>query len=210
MNDLGTLGGGFSVALGINNADAVVGYAQRADANQRAFLYQNGLMNELGTLGGAQSFATAINDRGQIVGYSETPNAIHAFLFHDAVMTDLDTVGTTYSIANAINGGGQVVGIARFPGVGLHAALFRNGTMIDLNPLLPAGSGWELTEARGINDSGQIVGYGTFAGQYPRAFLLRPVPPPAVRCSLHQPLLWPPNHSLVNVGLGVICQSHRC
>jgi len=39
MNDLGTFGGGYSVALGISNAGAVAGYAQKADGNQRAFLY---------------------------------------------------------------------------------------------------------------------------------------------------------------------------
>jgi probable HAF family extracellular repeat protein len=203
MNDLGTFGGGYSVATGINDAGAVVGYTQRADGNQRAFLYLQGNMSDLGTLGGAQSFANAINNQGQIVGYAETSIVNHAFLFQDGVMTDLDTLGTNYSIANAINVNGQAVGIARFPGLGLHAAIFQNGAMIDINTLLPASSGWELTEARGINDSGQIVGYGTFAGQYPRAFLLSPIPPPKVTCSVDQPLLWPPNQSLVNVGLGV-------
>jgi probable HAF family extracellular repeat protein len=44
--------------------------------------------------------------------------------------------------------------------------------MIDLNSLLPADSGWQLTEAKAINDSGQIVGYGIYNGQNPHAFLL--------------------------------------
>jgi probable HAF family extracellular repeat protein len=45
--------------------------------------------------------------------------------------------------------------------------------MRDLNNLLPPNSGWELTQALGINDKGQIVGYGTHDGQI-RAFLLTP------------------------------------
>jgi len=43
----------------------------------------------------------------------------------------------------------------------------------DLNGLIPAGARWLLTEARDINDSGQIVGTGIFDGQV-RAFLLTP------------------------------------
>jgi hypothetical protein len=43
--------------------------------------------------------------------------------------------------------------------------------MIDLNSLLPAGSGWVLESADAINDAGQIVGYGSFNGVY-ESFLL--------------------------------------
>ena len=37
--------------------------------------------------------------------------------------------------------------------------------MTDLNTLLPANSGWELTDARFINDNRQIVGEGIYQGQ---------------------------------------------
>ena len=46
--------------------------------------------------------------------------------------------------------------------------------MKDLNTLIPANSGWVLTEARAINSSGQIVGNGIKDGEQ-RAFLLKPV-----------------------------------
>ena len=49
--------------------------------------------------------------------------------------------------------------------------LYEKGVLIDLNSLIPASSGWVLTEARGINESGQIVGTGVLNGQE-RAFLL--------------------------------------
>jgi probable HAF family extracellular repeat protein len=45
--------------------------------------------------------------------------------------------------------------------------------MKDLNKLIPTGSGWVLTEADGINASGQIIGMGTHSGQE-HAFLLTP------------------------------------
>jgi hypothetical protein len=52
-----------------------------------------------------------------------------------------------------------------------HAFLYSGGSMLDLNSLLPANSGWVLTQASVINDSGQIAGGGiNNAGQL-HAFL---------------------------------------
>jgi formylglycine-generating enzyme required for sulfatase activity len=50
--------------------------------------------------------------------------------------------------------------------------------MQDLNTLISSASGWELSTASGINDSGQIAGYGTINGNR-HAFLLTPVPEPS-------------------------------
>ena len=43
--------------------------------------------------------------------------------------------------------------------------------MVDLNHLISPASGWVLTSANGLNDSGSIVGTGLVNGQQ-RAFLL--------------------------------------
>jgi probable HAF family extracellular repeat protein len=45
--------------------------------------------------------------------------------------------------------------------------------MLDLNNLIPSGSGWVLQVANGVNDGGQIVGNGTIGGQT-HGFLLTP------------------------------------
>jgi len=42
------------------------------------------------------------------------------------------------------------------------AFMWKNGTGIDLNTLIDSASGWVLLSAKTINDSGQIVGYGTY------------------------------------------------
>ena len=82
--DLGSLGGGYSRAQGINNAGHVVGQSLvNTDIPQtmHAFIWtpENG-MQDLGTLGG-YSEATAINNLGQIVGCSRiTGGTMHAFL----------------------------------------------------------------------------------------------------------------------------------
>ena len=49
--------------------------------------------------------------------------------------------------------------------------------MIDLNDVIPTDSGWDLREAKDINESGQIVGGGLYNGKY-HAFLMTPVPEP--------------------------------
>ena len=53
-----------------------------------------------------------------------------------------------------------------------------NGQVVDLNTMIPANSGWQLTIAIAINDRGQIIGEGT-SNNIPRSFLLTPVPWPA-------------------------------
>ncbi len=50
--------------------------------------------------------------------------------------------------------------------------------MYDLNNLISANSGWTLEVANGINDSGEICGYGLIGGNT-HAFLLTPVPKPS-------------------------------
>ncbi len=66
--DLGTLGGGSSQALGLNNAGQISGIAALTNnAGANAFLYSGGVMTDLGTLGGATSNGQDINAAGQVV-----------------------------------------------------------------------------------------------------------------------------------------------
>jgi probable HAF family extracellular repeat protein len=75
MEDLSTLGGSSSSALGVNDAGEVVGYSQAADGRQRAFLYRPATgMLDLNTridpaLGWELQEARGINRTGQIVGW---------------------------------------------------------------------------------------------------------------------------------------------
>jgi probable HAF family extracellular repeat protein len=135
-------------------------------------------MTDLGTLGGADSIAYAINDVGQIVGYASPPNSsVHAFLYSGGKLTDLGVFFDS-SVAEALNRSGVVVGTADVLNsngtTDSHAFIYSGGKLQDLNNLIPKGSGWVLTEATGINDTGQIVCNAHNASGYTHAFLLTP------------------------------------
>jgi probable HAF family extracellular repeat protein len=201
MRDLGTLGGSSSQALSINNQGESVGSAQTIDGATHAFHYNNGIMSDLGTLGGTHSLALRINDLGEIVGQAQVVSgAYQAFLYKNGNMSSLGTLGGTNSNAADINGEGHVVGGSQIVGDTIyHAYLYRGGALIDLNNFLEPGSEWELTQANGINDHGQIVGYGWYRGEI-RAYLLTPSHQPV--CSNAQAfpdVLWSPMHQFVPV-----------
>jgi probable HAF family extracellular repeat protein len=181
MISLGTLPGGTgSAAAGINNWGDVTGVANMPDYDDRAFLYHHGKMISLGTLPGSDvSVATAINDSLQITGTANSLNFEfqHAFLWSKGAMIDLGLLPNGISSqAYSINDWGQVVGQANVnlpTGLYTVAFLYSNGKMRDLNDLLPANSGWTLSDATGINNRGQIVGYGALNG-VGSAFIMSP------------------------------------
>jgi probable HAF family extracellular repeat protein len=122
MRDLGTLGGSWSWANGINRLGQVVGASSLVPVNnptgapegQHAFLYDNAGMHDLSTLGGPVSEAYAVNASGQVVGWSyvgQIGNVFHAFLY-DGAMHDLSTLGGSFSEAHDVNDRGQVVGLS--------------------------------------------------------------------------------------------------
>ena len=67
MRDLGTLGGTYSYAIGIDSESRVVGAAQTDEPHPffgqqyHPFLWEKGVMRDLGTLGGNLGFATGIS-----------------------------------------------------------------------------------------------------------------------------------------------------
>jgi probable HAF family extracellular repeat protein len=171
--DLGTLAGGdWSSAYAINSAGEVAGYGNTGSGSFRGFVGSQ----ELGTLGGANSYAMAINDQGQAAGSAQTSSGyMSAVLWTNGSIQDLGTLGGTNSYAYGLNSSGEVVGYSYVNGSGnIHAFLFENGVMYDLNNLIDASSEWVLTEAYAINASGEIAGEGLFNG-VDEAFLLNPV-----------------------------------
>ncbi|HTL58482.1 MAG TPA: PKD domain-containing protein [Candidatus Limnocylindrales bacterium] len=166
MSDLTTLGGNYSSAFAVNDAGLIVGESSVANGDTHAFVYSGGSMTDLGTFGGSYSSAFVVNTNSQVAGVANTTNdeQTRGFLYDHGTRTDLGTLGGGYSSVWALNNLGQVVGNSALANGTQHAFLWRNGSMVDLNSLLPANSGWELLSAQFINDAGRIVGFGLYGG----------------------------------------------
>jgi probable HAF family extracellular repeat protein len=198
MTALPTLGGYNGVAASVNNLGQVVGWAETAVhdptcAPPQVLQFEaviwgpgKGEIQQLPGLGDdPDTAATAINDHRQVVGISGIcQNAVgalsakHAVLWQDGQAIDLGNIGGHgWNTPTFINNQGQVVGFANQSGdlingqlaLKFHAFLWtRERGMRDLGTL----SGDAISEALGINESGQVVGVSYGAGfSHPRAFL---------------------------------------
>lgn len=170
------------VAAAINNHGVVAGYSVNTGWD-KAFVWDslNGL-HELGDLGGGVSYAYGINDSGTAVGYSYLPGGTvkHAFVWTSSEgMRDLGGLGGSECRAECINKYGTIVGWADKADGTRSAVLWDNGTMYDLNNLIPSAPGWKIQVASGINDSGYIAGAGVSPSGQTQGVLLTPVPEPS-------------------------------
>jgi probable HAF family extracellular repeat protein len=196
MINLGTLPGGSGAeAWAINDAGDVTGVSAIPNGfgYGHAFLHHQDKMIDLGTVPGASvSWGLAINNSLQVAGYSFSADfsIFHAFVWSNGKIKDLGILPSgSQSMANSINSWGQVVGTADVgqpgsPGNFLdHGFLYSNGTMYDLNSLVPPNSGWVILYAEGINDKGEIAATGTLNGAQ-HALLLQP----SVSCCTGSPV----------------------
>ena len=163
---------GFSHAVAINQAGQVLltAYLSGAGGSPESFLWNDGVLTRLGAFQ-----ATAISNSGQVIGYRATPlPVLEAVRWDHDELRDLSGAERSF-LPTSINDGGQMVG-SRWSDLEVEQAVLWEGEPRDLNTAIPSGSGWDLWRATAINAAGQIVGYGTFEGQW-RGFLLTPPSP---------------------------------
>lgn len=178
MTDLGVLSpGGMSSANAINNPGQIVGDSFGTNGIDRAFTMVNGAMTDMDPANpNYDSSAVAINDGGQIVvntdlawrlirvgrGWRFVAYAGPTYypqVYNNGVFTSIGTLGYTGDVwAYSINSAGDVVGTAIDSTINrTHAFLYHAGTMTELNDVVTNLSGWRVSIATRINDSGEIV-----------------------------------------------------
>jgi len=185
MIDLGRLGGTFGFPIALNNRGQVVGQSNIAgDQVADPFLWDGEKLIDLytSTLGGSPLTAEALNDAGEVAGVATFPNRpFDAYVWRNGLATDLGAVGNDgCSWAHAMNARGQIVGQSfACDGSTVRSFLWENGSMVDLNALVPPGSTLQLVDTQAINDRGEIAGLGVPPGctqdtQCGHAFVLIP------------------------------------
>ena len=136
------------------------------------------------------SQARAINENGMIIGhsgYNSTTATWNACIFTGDDRDPVQTLGTLPNLDTSegldVNDNGMIVGYA-WDGTGNgfdpRAWVWVDGTMYDLNELLPEGGDFEiLSRATGVNNNGDIVGWGRLLDGSVGAFLIEGFAPPA-------------------------------
>ena len=149
----------------------------------------------LPTFGGGVNFSFGVNNTGQVTGQSYTTGDLfyHAFLSTapDALTPvqgvgafDMRTLGGDYSVGYGVNTSGQVAGLSYImPDTGNHAPLYDHAFLSGPSSVIPGqvGTPGKLkdlgtlgglqSEAFGVNDSGQVTGFGEVASRAQHAFL---------------------------------------
>ncbi|MCC7146486.1 MAG: hypothetical protein IT443_08570 [Phycisphaeraceae bacterium] len=179
-------------ALALNTSGTAVGwvykYSGGINKGSRAVRWNAAgtVATELGVLGtdagtSTWSSALAINDAGTAVGWANKYDALGHSLGSRAVRWDaagttatelgnlgLDVDGATSGQASALNSLGLAVGWSEKYDIlgndlGQVATVWGlNGLALDLNTLIDPSSGWMLTEAHAVSDSGWITGLGQY------------------------------------------------
>jgi len=167
ITDLGTLGGSYCAALGINASGQIVGSSYTSGSVQHAFLYSNNQITDLGTPANTVSVATAINNAGKIVGYMDVSGGSHAFTYTSSMVDINTTLGGAQSFAGGIDTAGGIVGWKWGANNSIqHAFSYSGGSPLDLGTL-----GGNYSVAFGKDDYNDIVGYAYLANGNYHAFV---------------------------------------
>lgn len=154
---------------------------------------------------GGDGFVNAINNRNVMFGscYDAAPRAsmraVRWWMGGD--LHEFGTLGGRWSGGNGLNDREppDMVGTSETADQRVHGFLIPGsgaeaGQMLDLNALIPVGSGWELQSASAINDGVAILGNGVHDGEG-RAFVMRPV--------IEQPGVKIENPTIIEAGISI-------
>ena len=206
----------------INNSDAIIGdggpggagafYLKPRKRGLFTFVQVGGLDNT-----NPDTTLNRLSNTGAAVGISMSPatSTQHAILFRlDAIagaqiITDLGVLPGGSSVANDITDTGVIVGKSTNSSAQSFGYIWRprakgRYTAVNLNTEVTLPAGWVITEARGINEAGQIAVNALDASQHPRAMLLTPIA--VAQPAIARPAAALPTHAPSNVATPFLAQ----
>ncbi|MCC7085447.1 MAG: hypothetical protein IT427_10610 [Pirellulales bacterium] len=154
--DLGTLGGTYSTAYGIDDSGRVAGFAYSPTGIHAYRSTTGSALVDIDSLGGGYSLAYGINSVGQVVGQAyNAAQQYHSFLWNGSgSMIDLGTLGGSQSQAQDISDSGEyIVGDSETSAGAYHAFIWKNGVFTDLGSPTPHSS-----YGYAVNNSGTVIG----------------------------------------------------
>ena len=160
-----------SRAFGVGNNNRITGVVYSGQNVQAASWNDNGELSVKSGLGGSISVAYDINNSGVLAGTSTSGASKHKFSKQILeTITGLFNLGDKGSLTNLTSKSKSQKSTIQND---QRAVIWIGDELYDLNELIPTDSGWELIEARAVNNHMEIVGYGMFNG-VKKAFLLLP------------------------------------
>jgi hypothetical protein len=183
MKDIGGLGGTCTLANDLNDQGQIVGQSSlTGDPVFHPFVWNaaTGVTDLLNPSDSSSGIAVAENAHGDVAGATSDSVTTYAVLWRKSGghwhKTSLSTSSqSAYSIS--INASEQVVGFWFGVGPFLQDAFLSEdgGPIVDLNTLVPPGSGLQLVGPRQINDLGEIdIGHAVDANGNSHSVLLIP------------------------------------
>lgn len=162
--------GGSSAALAINDNHQIVGASevQQGHSGPMFWSSSSAVPTDLGDVAFSSNSANFINNSGQIAGVDG-----ETMVYWAASGSAEQDLG--FGTLGGMNSSGTVVGTQSISSSNVAIAWTPKSGVVNLNTLLDsASSGWILSSASAINDSGWIVGYGTLNGTL-QGFIAQPL-----------------------------------
>lgn len=155
VEDLGSLGSGWSDARAINNQGQVLGSSTIASQGpQHPFIWTTGVMIDLNPAERRPGYPAALNDNGDVVGTWDNDDGTNEpFIWVRGVETPFPKPVRSGFVPTAINNAGWICGLIH-TATSNAPALLHNG---ELTRLVTASTGYGGS-AYGLNELGQVVG----------------------------------------------------